>query len=54
MEFTKKLMDTQGLIVTPGIGFGNFGEGFFRLALTVEEKKLELGFNKLEAFMKSF
>ncbi len=33
MEFTKKLIDV-GVIITPGTGFGKYGEGFVRFALT--------------------
>jgi LL-diaminopimelate aminotransferase len=40
MEFTKELIAKQGLVVTPGIGFGAEGEGFFRMSLTVSEEKL--------------
>ncbi|AEA48086.1 LL-diaminopimelate aminotransferase [Archaeoglobus veneficus] len=34
MEFTKKLLNDAGILVTPGIGFGEHGEGFVRFALT--------------------
>lgn len=37
MEFTKELISKEGLVVTPGIGFGEEGEGFFRISLTVSE-----------------
>ena len=33
MEFTRRMMDA-GVVVTPGIGFGQHGRGFVRLALT--------------------
>lgn len=34
MSFTKKLLNDAGVLVTPGIGFGKYGEGFVRFALT--------------------
>ncbi len=40
-EFCKKVLEETGIVVTPGIGFGNSGEGYFRIALTVEEKRLK-------------
>lgn len=40
-EFCKKVLQKIGLVVTPGIGFGNFGEGYFRIALTVGEERLK-------------
>jgi len=33
VEFTKKLLEV-GVLVTPGVGFGDFGEGFVRFSLT--------------------
>lgn len=33
MEFVKKLINV-GVVITPGIGFGKYGEGFVRFALT--------------------
>jgi LL-diaminopimelate aminotransferase len=33
MEFVKKLINV-GVIITPGIGFGQYGEGYVRFALT--------------------
>ena len=44
----KKLLQEQGIVVTPGIGFGEYGEGFIRLALTVDENVLEEVFTRIE------
>ena len=33
MEFVIKLIDV-GVVITPGIGFGQYGENFVRFALT--------------------
>lgn len=35
IEFTKALLK-KGIVVTPGIGFGKYGEGFVRFALTTD------------------
>lgn len=40
MEFAARLLNESGVVVTPGVGFGSFGEGFFRMALTVNEERL--------------
>jgi len=40
-EFCKKVLQEIGLVVTPGVGFGNSGEGYFRIALTVGEERLK-------------
>ena len=34
MSFTKKLLEDAGILVTPGVGFGEHGDGFVRFALT--------------------
>lgn len=52
MEFVKGLISNQGLVVTPGIGFGAEGEGFFRLALTVPNAQLIEAMNRLEKALK--
>lgn len=52
MDLTKALIETQGLVVTPGVGFGDEGEGFFRLAMTVEPKQIDEALNRLEAYLK--
>lgn len=44
LEFSGKLMEEAGIIVTPGNAFGSYGEGYFRIALTVaQERLLEAG-----------
>ena len=34
MEFSRLLLDRAGIVATPGIGFGEYGEGYVRFALT--------------------
>jgi len=48
MEFSNLLLDKMGIIVTPGIGYGEYGEGYVRIALTVEEKRLEEAIERME------
>ncbi len=48
MDFTKKLIEKAGVVVTPGIGFGAHGEGFFRVAMTVEGPQIDEAFNRME------
>lgn len=51
MDFTKALIEKEGLVVTPGIGFGKEGEGFFRLALTVDTPRIEDALARLARFL---
>ncbi len=48
MEFSDLLLEKTGIIVTPGIGYGEYGEGYVRIALTVEEKRLEEAIDRIK------
>jgi LL-diaminopimelate aminotransferase len=48
VDFANLLLEKTGIIVTPGIGYGEYGEGFVRIALTVEEKRLEEAIERLK------
>lgn len=39
--FVSRVMETTGVILTPGVGFGAGGEGFVRFALTAPVERLE-------------
>jgi LL-diaminopimelate aminotransferase len=40
-EFTKLLLTRAGIVTTPGNGFGEAGEGFVRMALTVDRERIK-------------
>ncbi|OEU69981.1 MAG: LL-diaminopimelate aminotransferase [Desulfovibrio sp. S3730MH75] len=40
-EFVSKLLKETGVVVTPGNGFGESGEGYFRISLTVDTERLK-------------
>ena len=40
-EITTRLIEETGVVVTPGNGFGEFGEGYFRIALTQDKDRLK-------------
>ncbi len=40
-DFARRCLDQEGVMVLPGAGLGEGGEGFFRIALTVPEARLE-------------
>ena len=42
------LLDNAGLMTTPGNGFGDPGEGFIRIALTVSSEKLQQAIDRME------
>ncbi len=35
------LLEKEGVVCTPGVGFGTFGEGFIRMSLTIDKEKLQ-------------
>ena len=40
LEFSKLLIEESKVAVSPGVGFGNYGEGFVRLALVENENRI--------------
>src|SRR4030043_865084 len=47
-QFAKLLLEREGIVVTPGNGFGEEGEGYIRMALTVDEKRLKEAIERLK------
>lgn len=47
MDFSLRLLRESGIVVTPGMGFGRYGEGFIRMALTVDEERIKEALHKL-------
>ncbi|MCK5306382.1 MAG: LL-diaminopimelate aminotransferase [Candidatus Omnitrophica bacterium] len=41
MELADKLLEKASVVVTPGVGFGDNGEGYIRIALTVNKERIE-------------
>ena len=52
LEFAKRLIDEAGVCVAPGIGFGQDGDGFVRIALLVDEPRIVLAAERIAAFLK--
>ena len=46
-EFTALLLDEADIVVTPGNGYGQYGEGYIRLSLTIDDADMEAGLEKL-------
>jgi LL-diaminopimelate aminotransferase len=47
IEFAADVLDKAGVVVTPGIGYGSRGEGFFRISLTIADARLEEAMERL-------
>jgi LL-diaminopimelate aminotransferase len=50
--FAGKLLSEAGVLVTPGVGFGEHGEGYFRITLTQSEEKLEEALLRIQGVAK--
>ncbi len=49
MDFATRIFEKTGVLLTPGTGFGDEGEGYFRIALTCPVERLSRALQKLEA-----
>ncbi|MEW6202039.1 MAG: LL-diaminopimelate aminotransferase [bacterium] len=47
IDFTARLLDEAGVLVTPGVGFGDEGEGYFRISFTLPENRIEEAVNRI-------
>jgi LL-diaminopimelate aminotransferase len=50
IDFAGRLLDDTGVVVTPGIGYGQFGEGYIRLSVTTPDDRVEEGLRRLSAW----
>nr|WP_240613490.1 LL-diaminopimelate aminotransferase [Pueribacillus theae] len=48
LKFTYELIDRAGVVVTPGNAFGEYGEGYVRIALVQHEGKLKKAVEKIK------
>ncbi len=54
LEFSKRLLKEAKIAVSPGVGFGDYGEGYVRIALIENEKRIRQAARNLKAFLKQF
>ena len=47
-EFTRKLIDKLGIVATPGVGFGDFGEGYVRFSVTQPTERITEAVKRME------
>jgi len=48
METAKAFLDKTDIVITPGNGFGNGGEGYVRMALTVSKDRINEAVTRLQ------
>ncbi len=49
-QLATELLDKHAVVVTPGRGYGEAGEGYIRLSLTTPDDRLEEGLRRLEGW----
>jgi LL-diaminopimelate aminotransferase len=47
VEYAMRVLDATGVVITPGVGFGKHGEGYFRISLTTPDDRLEEALHRL-------
>lgn len=52
VDFCADLLDGTGLVVTPGVGYGPSGEGYFRISMTAPDERIDEGLERLKEFSK--
>ncbi|MHB8170077.1 MAG: LL-diaminopimelate aminotransferase [Thermincolia bacterium] len=48
ISFVEHVFTKTGVVITPGNGYGDHGEGFFRIALTVEKDRMQEAFDRIK------
>ena len=53
VEFSKRLMEGAEIAVAPGAGFGEYGDGYVRIALVENEQRIRQAARNLKRFLQS-
>ena len=48
IDFAAAMLDKCGIVVPPGSGYGEYGEGYFRIALTIDKKRIEEAISRMK------
>jgi len=47
-DYTRKLIDNLGIVATPGVGFGDYGEGYVRFSVTQPTERIAEAVERME------
>lgn len=53
LEFSKRLLQEAKIAVSPGVGFGEYGEGYVRIALIENTKRIRQAGRNLRVFLRT-
>ena len=48
IQYAERLLEKTGIVATPGLGFGKYGEGYIRFSITQPTKRIEEAVVRLE------
>ncbi|MGI8724098.1 MAG: LL-diaminopimelate aminotransferase [Methyloceanibacter sp.] len=51
LEFSKLVLEKAGVAVSPGVGFGEYGEGYVRIALVENEQRIRQAARNIRKFL---
>jgi alanine-synthesizing transaminase len=54
LEFSKQLLNKAKVAVSPGIGFGEYGDGFVRIALVENEHRSRQAIRNIKRFLQDY
>lgn len=49
-DFAARLLEDAGIVVTPGNGFGEYGEGYARISITIDTDRIGQAVERLKGF----
>jgi len=51
LDLAKLLLERANIIATPGVGFGKYGEGYMRFAMTLDKDKLKEAVERMKVYL---
>jgi len=52
-DYAAQILDATGVVVTPGTGYGKYGEGYIRLSVTAADADIDEGLSRLSAWSRA-
>ncbi|MFN3699498.1 MAG: LL-diaminopimelate aminotransferase, partial [Dictyoglomus sp.] len=49
-DFAAFLLEEIGVLVVPGVGYGEYGEGYIRISTTIDEDRLKEALKRVKEF----
>lgn len=47
-EFAELVLEKAAVVITPGLGYGKYGDGYFRISLTLDTERLQDAFARMK------